>query len=69
MSTQKGGVAIISKKGAVMELHKITQNNNIQILTAKNSGAIAIYITTVYMKPNVPENDSLIALGNHPSDI
>ena len=49
--------------------HKITQNNNIQILTAKNSGPIAIYITAVYMKPNVPENDSLIALGSHPSDI
>ena len=64
-----GGVGIISKKGVVMEFHKKTQNNNIQILTAKNSGAVAIYLTAVYMKPNPPVNDSLIALENHLSDI
>ena len=64
-----GGVAIISMKGVVMELHKKTQNKNIQILTAKNSGAVAIYVTVVYMKPNAPVNDYLIALENHLSDI
>ena len=46
-----------------------TQNNNIQTLTAKNSGAVAIYVTAVYMKPNAPVNGSLIALENHLSDI
>ena len=40
-----------------------------QILTAKNSGAVAIYITAVDMKPNAPVNDSLIALENHLGDI
>ena len=65
---QKGDdVAIISKKGVVMELHK--KNNKIQVLKAKNSGAVAIYITAVYMKPNVPVNNSLIALENHLSEI
>ena len=64
-----GGVAITSKKTVVMELHKKTQNDNIQILTAKNSGAVAIYITAVYMKPNAPENDCLISLENHLSDV
>ena len=52
-----------------MELHKKTQSNNIKILTTKNSGAVAIYVTAVYMKPNAPINDSLIALENHLSDI
>ena len=60
-STAKGdGFAIISKKGVVTELHKKTQNNNIQFLTAKNSRAVAIYVTAVYMKPNAPVNDSSI---------
>ena len=39
------------------------------MLTAANSGAIAIYITAVYMTPNAPLNHSLIALENHLSDI
>ena len=64
-----GGVAIISKKGVVMELHKKTQNNKIQILTAQNSGVVAMYTTAVYMKPDDPVNDSLIALENRLSDI
>ena len=40
-----GGVAIISKKGVLMEQNKKHKNNKIQILTAKNSEAAAIYIT------------------------
>ena len=52
-----------------MELHKKTQNDNIQILRTKNSGAVAMFLTSVYMKPNAPGNDSLIALENHLSDI
>ena len=68
-STKRGGKAIISEKGVVIELHKKTQNNNIQISTAKNSGAVAIYVTAVYMKPDAPVNDSLIALENHLSHI
>ena len=52
-----------------MELPKTTQIDKIQILTAKNSGAVAIYTTAVYMKPSAPVNDSLLALENHLSDL
>ena len=45
------------------------KNHKIQILGAKKSGANAIYITAVYIKPKAHVNDSLIKLETHLSDI
>ena len=41
---KRGGVPIISKKKVVTGLHKKTQINNIQVSTAKVSGAVATYV-------------------------
>ena len=68
-STERGWCCYCLKGGSSDGCAQKTQNTNIQILTAKNSGVIAIYITAVYMKPNAPVNDSMIALENHLSDI
>ena len=46
---KRGGVPIISKKKVVTGLHKKTQINNIQVSTAKVSGAVAIYVMAAYM--------------------
>ena len=68
-STKRGRCCYFLKERSSDGTSKKTQSNNIQILTAKNTGAVAIYVTAVYMKPNAPVNDSLIALENHLSDI
>ena len=47
---------------------KKTQSNNMKF-QLQVSGAAAIYVTAVNMKPNAHPNDSLIALENHLSDI
>ena len=66
---KKGGCCYYFKEGSSDGTAQKTQNNNKQILTTKNSGAVAIYITAVYMKSNAPVNDSLIALENQPIDV
>ena len=42
------------------------QNINIKILTAKDTGAVSIYVTTVCMKPKAP---SLVTPESHLNDI
>ena len=53
-STEKQWCCYSLKEGSTEGTVQKTQNNYIQILTAKNSGAIAIYITAVYMRLNAP---------------
>ena len=68
-SAERGCYCYYLKEGSSDGTAQKTQNENIRILTAKNSGAVAIYITAVYVKPKAPVIDSLIALENHLSDI
>ena len=59
-------MSLLSQKNQSGRMCAKKQNNNIKILTAKDLGAVSIYVTTVCMKPKAP---SLIAPESHLNNI